>query len=112
MRKLLVFGDKTFRVTIPDDAQVTFGPWSPGSKDSSGYDSQKRGTLRIYGKSKTDIIGAFSGVTGFRDDTLDYEEQVVIEQGSAIWNSDKRGYSREVKVTRDEKWEELGSGEN
>jgi len=46
----------------------------------------------------------FSGVTGFRDMSIEYAEQVAVEVGSIMWNSDKRGYSREVKVQRDEQW--------
>jgi len=29
MRQLLVFGEKTFKIEVPDDAKITYGPWSP-----------------------------------------------------------------------------------
>lgn len=50
MKTILVEGEKTFRITVPDDAAITFGgPWSPPSKDGGFRDQEsKRGTLRIY----------------------------------------------------------------
>jgi hypothetical protein len=104
---------KPFRLTVPKASRVTFGPWSPPSKDGA-YDRQGRaltGTLRVYApgpKTSDNVLAVFSGVTGFRDLSIDYSEQVAVEVGSIVWNSDKRGYSREEKVTRDEKWEPKG----
>jgi len=110
-------GRKPFRVTIPKDSRVTFGPWSPPSKDGS-YDRAGRaltGTLRIYApgpKTSDNVLAVFSGVTGFRDLSIEYAEQVAVEVGSIVWNSDKSGYTREEKVKRDEKWEprQVGAG--
>jgi hypothetical protein len=104
-----------FRVTVPKASRVTFGPWSPPSS-KEGFDRQGRaltGTLRIYEpgpKSADACLAVFSGVTGFRDTSIDFEEQVAVEVGSIVWNSDKRGYTREEKVTRDEKWERKAVG--
>ena len=98
-----------FRVTVPKGSRVTFGPWSPPT-GKEGFDRGGRaltGTLRIYEpgpKSADACLAVFSGVTGFRDLSVDYSEQVAVEVGSIVWNSDKKGYSREVKVTRDEQW--------
>jgi hypothetical protein len=106
MKTLLVFGDKTFRITIPDDARVTFGPWSPPTKDGRAWgDEAKRGTLRVYGRTKEDVLAVFAGVTGFRDMTaITYAEQVAKEEGATIWKDDANGYTRETKVTRDTTW--------
>lgn len=106
MRELLVTGDKVFRLRIPDDAKVTFGPWSPGEK--SGYNHERnKGTLRIYVGSKENIIGCFSGVSGFRDTSiLGYAEQVAKEEGATIWKDDEQGYMRESKVTSHKEWVE------
>lgn len=110
MRELLVFGTKTFKLRIPDDARVTFGPWSPASTRgggfSDGYEKRSNGTLRVYGKGQ-DILGCFSDVTGFRDTgAVEYIEQVAKEEGAIIWKSDKDGYQREEKVKREEQWVE------
>jgi hypothetical protein len=106
-RKLIVFGQKTFRITIPDDSKVTFGPWSPpdaGAKYAT--DKALIGTLRVYKGTKTteNILCVFSGVTGFREDTLNYEELVTKEEGALIWKSDEKGFIREEKVQRTEAW--------
>lgn len=79
-RKLHVWGDKSFTIEIPDDAKVTFGPFSPpgtGGYRASG--GSPVGTLRIYkgAKSTENVIAVFSGVSGFRDEALDYEETMA-----------------------------------
>jgi hypothetical protein len=107
MRQLLVFGPKTFKITVPDEAKVTFGPWSPPTgegKYSQVSDKALNGTLRIYSGDKSSILAVFSGVTGYRDLSIDYEEEVAREEGAVIWKSDKDGYKREEKVTRETDW--------
>jgi hypothetical protein len=108
MRELLVFGDKTFKVEIPDDAKVTFGPWSPPTRgqDSVGWHNSGRsaGTLRIYRGSKENIVALFAGVTGFRDLSLSYAEVIAKEEGATIWKDDEHGYVRESKVSRQKTW--------
>lgn len=77
VRKLLVHGEEDFVITVPDDAKVTFGPWSPPGMVSKGYGSSgdRQGTLRIYKGTKTteNVIAVFGGVRGFRDLDLEYE---------------------------------------
>jgi len=106
-RELLVFGDKVFKISIPDDSKVTFGPWSPPSPNSK-YTSDKTlvGTLRVYKGSKTteNILAVFSGVTGFRELSLEYSEQIAKEEGATIWKSDNNGYSRQENVSRSYEW--------
>lgn len=79
-RMLEVWGDRDFTVSVPDDARVTFGPFSPpaagaGWKGGSGS-GLSRGTLRIYKGAKTteNVMAVFSGVEGFRDLSLGYAE--------------------------------------
>lgn len=107
-KTLLVFASKTFKITVPDEAKITFGPWSPQSEGSKYGQSEKalNGTLRIYESTKSgaSVLAVFSGVTGYRDMAIDYEEQVVVEQGSTIWRSDRNGYKREDVVKRDTGW--------
>lgn len=107
MRTLLVFGDrdKEFRITIPDDAKVTFAPWSPPPRDGRGWEPEaKVGTLRVYQGSEKNILAVFSGVRGFRDTSIGYAEKVAREEGSTIWRDDERGYMRDSKVSRQAEW--------
>ena len=108
-RELLVFGHKTFKIGIPDEAKVTFGPWSPPTgegKYQSVSEKALNGTLRVYetAKSGASVLAVFSGVTGYRDTSLDYTEEIAREEGAIIWKSDKDGYKREEKVSRKTDW--------
>lgn len=115
-------GGKQFKVTIPDGARITFGPWSPPSGAESKYsgsDKALNGTLRVYEgtKSTENIVAVFSGVESFRDLSLGYAEQVAREEGAVIWKDDEKGYVREDKVNRQTVWVDsdpalLGSGED
>lgn len=114
MRTLLVErggGSKNVKLTIPDDARVTFGPFSPPTKDKSGYHrdmGDKSGTLRVYakgGQTTASILAVVSNVIGFRDlGVVEYEEEVAREEGAIMWKSDKDGYRREEKVRRASEW--------
>lgn len=108
MRELLVFGEKTFKISIPDDAKITFGPWSPPSAGVKAYDSPKAlsGTLRVYenAKSGASVLAVFSGVNGYRDTSLGYAEEVAREEWATIWKSDEHGYQREERVSAQTKW--------
>jgi hypothetical protein len=107
-RTLLVSGDKEFKITIPEDAKVTFGPWSPpgtSAREKDWGSSEKRGTLRIYGRTKEDVLAVFSGVSSFRDiSSIDYMEKVTVEKGSTIWESDQHGYVREGRTESKQEW--------
>jgi len=108
VKDLLVFGHKTFKISVPDGAKITFGPWSPSTGEGKYQMSEKalNGTLRVYesAKSGAGILAVFSGVTGFRDLSIDYSEEVAREEGAIIWKSDKDGYQREEKVSRKATW--------
>lgn len=103
MRTIQVEGDETYRVTIPDDARLTFGPWSPppsaeSKRGGGGWsDESKRGTLRVYkGAGTTNILAVFTGVRTFRDvSTISYTKQVLREGTSAIWQNDDGSITRE-----------------
>jgi hypothetical protein len=108
-RTILVFADKEFRITVEDDDKLTFGPWTP-PKEGARFenDGGKRGTLRVYRGNKENIIGVFSGVTSFREESLDYEEKIAVEEGSSVWKSDQHGYERKEAVNRKSRWEKDG----
>ena len=109
-REILVFGQKTFKIRVPEKSRITFGPWSPpSSSEKNAYVTDKAlvGTLRVYEgttKSSEDVIAVFSGVTGFRDLSLGYAEEVAKEEGATIWKDDEEGYVRESKVSRKKAW--------
>ena len=106
-KQLLVFGEKTFKITIPADAKVTFGPWSPPQKGFNGDRESLKGTLRVYkGKGKDNCIACFAGVSGFRDLSMQYAEQIAKEEGAVIWKDDEKGYQREEKVKHEKAWVE------
>ena len=122
-RTLLVEGKKTLRVKIPDDARVTFGPFSPPTADTK-YGGEKAlvGTLRVYdGKgaaAKQSILAVFTDVRGFRDlESIEYEEQVATEEVRTVWKSDQNGYTSEVNGTTEKNWvpdpaKQIESGED
>jgi len=106
-RQLLITfrDDKKSRITIPDDAKVTFAPWSPPNKDGFVRNTEQlAGTLRIYQGSKENIVACFSQVESFRDLSLGYAEQVAREEGATIWKDDEKGYVREHKVSVQKQW--------
>jgi len=119
MRELLVFGEKTFKIKVPNEAKITFGPWSPPSSSakSVSYDRSDKamsGTLRIYETAKTgaSVLAVFSGVSGYRDLSMGYAEEIAKEEGATLWKSDEHGYQREEKVSASREWIEpqLGPG--
>jgi len=105
-KQLLVFGEKTFKIEVPDDAKITFGPFSPPTRDGYARPERAVGTLRIYKGSKENVVAVFAGVVGFRDLSLGYVEEVAKEEGATIWKSDQHGYMREDKVQRTNEWVE------
>jgi hypothetical protein len=108
VREILVFGAKTFKIKVPDDAKVTFGPFSPPKSDRSnyGHEDSKRGTLRIYSGPTiaSSMLAVFTHVDGFRDMSVEYAEEVAKEEGATIWKSDQHGYSRESKSSLVKEW--------
>jgi len=109
MRELLVEGKKTFRIKIPDDARVTFGPFSPPTAEK-GYGNEKSlsGTLRVYSKgtkATENILAVFTDVRGFRDQSqVEYEERVATEEVRTVWKSDQHGYKSEVASKTKAAW--------
>lgn len=105
-RTLLVdSAEGEFRIIIPDGATVTFGPFSPPTKQGYHSGEGKIGTLRVYQGGKENVIFVRSGVYGFRDlDAIEYSEKVTTEEVSTVWKSDRTGYSRETTGQRTEEW--------
>jgi hypothetical protein len=45
-------------------------------------------------------------VQGFRDLTMEYAEEIAVEEGATIWKSDAEGYVREDKIQQSREWVE------
>ena len=100
--KTLLVRDDTgsFRVSIPADAKVTFGPIQPkGGWDQTGL------VLRIY-EAESRQLAAFVNVKTFRDLSLKVERLVVAESGEEAWSIDEGGETQTRKVKRTKKFVE------
>lgn len=64
---------------IPDEAKITYGPMTPGSKSSYGNER----TLRIY-TSTSNQLAVFVGVTAFRDLSLKVSRRKVTNSGETM----------------------------
>lgn len=94
-----ISGEK--RITIPKEAKITFGPAIPGPSKERGYGPTEREyALRVYLKSKDNLIAVFTGVREFRDVEMPVEKLVIREAGNAVWKSDETGYKVEQSVKR------------
>lgn len=105
-------GGKEFRITVPANATITFGPWSPPTSKERAYGDNRssQGTLRIYEgpKSTASIIAVFSGVASFRDVSIDYMEAVATQEVRKLWKSDKDGYVSEEEGKFGKQWVKQG----
>jgi hypothetical protein len=84
-----------FRIDIPANWKVTFGPLAPGSKfGSGGY------ALRVY-ESETKQRAVFVGVDSFRDLSIPYRKYVknAKSQSQAMSSDKKRSSSSEVEFS-------------
>jgi hypothetical protein len=109
MRTILVHAEETFQIEIPDDAELTFGPWSPPGEKRSGEpwsSEQRRGTLRVYAPKKAEIWAVFSGVRDFRDiSKVSYRKEVVQVKGetTTVWERDDGRYETSTSRKEQEK---------
>lgn len=106
---------KEKRISIPDDARVTFGPWSPPGGTEKSYNVSERalaGTLRVYShgtKATENILLVLTGVAAFFDtNDIEVEEKMAEVVGSTAWSSSKSGYKIEEQVQTKESWAPAG----
>lgn len=105
-RVLLVEDGKgAFKIEIPHDAKVTFGPSFVAKGERRGmYDGNRQEyALRVYvGNKETGLIGVWTGVHQFREIGIPVHRAIIREAGKTVWKSDEEGYSvsTEVKKTR------------
>lgn len=94
-----------FRIAIPADAKITFGPAIP-MKDENGYRSGGGAeyALRIYRKTKDNLFAVFTGVREFREEGMTVEKKIASEAGKTIWRSDEEGYKVSTAVKKKSKF--------
>lgn len=89
-------GSERFRIDIPANFKVTFGPLTPGSKFGSAY------ALRVY-ESDTKQRAVFVDVTSFRDLSIPYRKYVKnTRNDSHSEHTDKKDQASSVTVRSDE----------
>lgn len=98
---------KKFKVTIPTNWKVTFGPWAPPSaKNNDRYGpsrEQLAGTLRIY--EGTSIRACYTPVVSFYSMDLDMKHLQTITKGDLTWVEDSEGNSEHnQKVLVEKNW--------
>jgi len=98
-------GDGDFRIQIPDDATVTFGPTIPYTPKEGRFGGGNHYSVRVYeGHSKDKLLAVFAGVQHFRDQVIPVERLVVRESGKSLWKSDEGGYHAETEVKHSSFW--------
>lgn len=97
--------DGIFKVAVPADAKVTFGPVTP--KEHSEVDGGRCGRsnlcLRIY-QSDEKQLAAFTRVIAFRDMSLKVERLVIKEEGTKTWTQDEDGFTSAISVKQSKKF--------
>lgn len=94
-----------FKVDLPANAKLTFGPNVPFARGDGHVTSQHGYALRVYVESKENIIAVFTNVRWFRDITLPVFRKVLKEAGKTLWRSDEQGFKVEREVKREESFE-------
>ena len=99
---LVKMDDGEKRIHIPKDAKITFGPSIPGpsKNDRFGGPRNMEYALRVYMKTKENLIAIFTGVREFREHDMPVEKLVIREAGNAVWKSDETGYKVEQSVKK------------
>ena len=88
----------TFRMEIPEEWKVTYGPVFQGGKYGGGENA-----LRVYeAESKQRAI--FTGVRSFRDLSIPVKRLLVSEKGSNKWEADRNGRRSKSNVEYERKW--------
>lgn len=102
MKTLLVEDQEgKFRIQVPDDAKMTFGPAVPFVKKNELAVGNRGYALRIYNSSKDNPIAVFTGVRCFREANIVVEREVLRESGKTVWRSDEHGFKVESQGSRE-----------
>jgi hypothetical protein len=80
----IVQSHERFRIDVPANWKVTFGPLAPGSKYGGGY------ALRLY-ESETKQRAVFVDVTSFRDLSIPYRKYVKNTKARDAFDKNSQG---------------------
>jgi hypothetical protein len=94
----IVSAEGRFRMDIPEDWKVTYGPVSPGGKYGGGSNA-----LRVY-ESDTKQRAIFIDVTSFRDLSIPVQRLLIKEEGSETWAVDRNSRRRSSTTNIQRKW--------
>lgn len=94
-------GSDRFRIDIPANFKVTFGPLTPGSKFGGGQYA-----LRVY-ESETKQRAVFVDVSSFRDLSIPYRRFVKNTKAHAESESSSKGRSASSEVQFSDEWVEV-----
>lgn len=115
MRILLIKDSEgEFKVEVPDEVGITFGPDIPYEDKQSAY-GRKSYSLRIYSDSnKKGLLAVFAEVKWFRDLSIKHSRLIIREEGKSMWKSDEHGYEMTQSNKRSSEFVEtaklIGSG--
>lgn len=90
-----------FRIDIPANFKVTFGPLTPGSKFGGGAYA-----LRVY-ESDTKQRAVFVGVDSFRDLSIPYRRYVKNTKSNSQSEHTSKKDSASSEVVRSDEWVEV-----
>lgn len=93
----IVAGREKYRVTVPDDWKVTFGPVAPGAR---GYADL---ALRFW-EAENKQRAIFRNVDSFRDLSIPYSRQLTSKSGESSWSEDDSGYEMSEHVNIETEW--------
>lgn len=90
-------GNERFRIIIPANWKVTFGPLTPGSKYGGSY------ALRVY-ESETKQRAVFVDVTSFRDLSIPYMKYVKNSRSTTESQSGSGGNLASSQTEFSDEW--------
>lgn len=105
-RKILGEDDAgEFKIEIPDDSFLTFGPNAPyatkGEKQGYGTPKQEGWSLRVYSdKGKTNLFACLTNVKWFRETTVSMSRVVEKVVSSTVYKNDDGSYETTEQVVR------------
>lgn len=91
-----------FKLDIPDDSSLTFGPNAPYAAKSTNYASSKDGwSLRIYeGAAKSKLLACMTNVKWFRETSIKVSRVVEKIVAETVYKDDDGNYESHHTVVK------------
>ena len=96
-------GYECFKVTVPAAWKVTFGPGIPPGQSARNYSAPSPWCLRFY-ETKENQRAFFSGVTSFRDESIQIVKKVVNVKSEQKSESTHSKSATQSEVVKSEEW--------